>query len=134
MPEIVGVCDAEHSVEWLSVLFAYKGFILLAGLFLAVETRKVKLASLNESRFIAMSVYGAVIVSIALTPIGFLLENFPNAQYAILGIMILISVTIILGLVFLSKVCKLLFTKNYCKTVQLLDVQSIQGPRWKEYS
>ncbi|XP_065899544.1 gamma-aminobutyric acid type B receptor subunit 2-like isoform X2 [Dysidea avara] len=106
LPEIVGVCDAEHSVEWLSVLFAYKGFILLAGLFLAVETRKVKLASLNESRFIAMSVYGAVIVSIALTPIGFLLENFPNAQYAILGIMILISVTIILGLVFLSKMYK----------------------------
>jgi len=104
LPEIVGICDAEHSLEWLSVLFAYKGFVLLAGVFLAFETRKVKLAALNESRFIAMSVYGAVIVSIALTPIGFLLENFPDAQYGILGIMILISVTILLGLVFISKV------------------------------
>ena len=54
-----------------------------------------------------MSVYGAVIVSIALTPIGFLLEDFPNVRYSILGIMILITVTIILGLVFLSKVYKL---------------------------
>ena len=63
---------------WLPVLFAYKGIILLVGLFLAFETRKVKIKSLNDSRFIAMSVYGTVIVSVTLTPIGFLLQNFPN--------------------------------------------------------
>ena len=74
------------------------------GVFLAFETRKVKISSLNESRFIGMSVYGAVIVSVALTPIGFLLEDFPDAQYAILGLMILASITIILILVFVTKV------------------------------
>ena len=51
-----------------------------------------------------MSVYGAVIVSIALTPIGFLLEDYPNTQYFILGLMILASITTILILVFVSKV------------------------------
>ena len=76
---------------------------MLAGLFLAFETRKVKIKSLNESRFVAMSVYGAVIVSIALTPIGFFLENFPTTQYAIIGIMILLSTTLILGLIFVTK-------------------------------
>ena len=40
--------------------------VLLAGLFLAFETCKAKIISLNESRFVAMSVYGAVIVSIVL--------------------------------------------------------------------
>ena len=74
------------------------------GVFLAFETRKVKISSLNESRFIGMSVYGAVIVSVALTPIGFLLENYPNTQYSIMGLMILASITIILTLVFVSKV------------------------------
>ena len=87
------------------MLFACKGFILIIGLFLAFETRKVKIKSLNESRFVAMSVYGAVIVSIALTPIGFLLENFPTTQYAIIGITILLSTSLILGLVFVTKVC-----------------------------
>ena len=87
------------------MLFFYKGLILLVGVFLAVEIRKVKIVSLNESRFIGMSVYGAVIVSIALTPIGFLLEESPTTQYAILGIMVLASATIILILVFVSKVC-----------------------------
>ena len=74
------------------------------GVFLAFETRKVKTGSLNESRFIVMSVYGVVIVSIALTPIGFFLEDYPNVQYGILGIMILVTITIILILVFVTKV------------------------------
>lgn len=107
---IIGVCDADMSLEWLSVLFVYKGIVLLAGLFVAFEARKVKLATLHESRFIAMSIYGAVIVSIALVPIGLLLENFPNAQYGILGIMIFLCVTILLGLLFVSKVDTLQYT------------------------
>ena len=98
------MCTSEGSLTWLPVLFAYKGFILLAGLFLAFETRKVKIKSLNDSRFIAMSVYGTVIVSVTLTPIGFLLQHFPNVQYAIIGIMILFSTSLILGLIFVTKV------------------------------
>ena len=77
---------------------------MLSGLFLAFETRKVKIKSLNESRFVAMSVYGAVIVAIAITPIGFLLQNYPNARYGIIGIVILTSTTLILVLIFVTKV------------------------------
>ena len=82
--------------------------MLLVGVFLAFETRKVKIKTLNESRFVAMSVYGAVIVSVTLTPIGFFLENYPTTQYAILGITILLSTSLILGLVFVTKVCTML--------------------------
>ena len=117
MPEIIGVCDSKDSLEWLIVLFIYKGLILLVGVFLAVEIRKVKIVSLNESRFIGMSVYGAVIVSIALTPIGFLLEESPTTQYAIIGIMVLASATIILILVFVSKVCMTLIIIHHFNTV-----------------
>ena len=105
LPAIIRVCSSKDSSIWLPAFFASKGIILLAGLFLAFETRNVKIKSLNESRFIAMSVYGAVIVSIALTPIGFALENFPNLQYGIIGIMILLSTSLILGLIFVAKVC-----------------------------
>ena len=80
---------------------------MLIGLFLAFETRKVKIKSLNESRFIAMSVYGAVIVSVTLTPIGFWLRNFPTVQYGIIGIMIMLSTSLILGLIFVTKVSDL---------------------------
>ena len=64
----------------------------------------MKIKSLNESRFIVMSIYGTVVVSIALTPIGFVLENYPNVQYGMIGIMILLSTSLILGLLFVTKV------------------------------
>jgi len=104
VPQIIGVCMSDGSLIWLPILFGYKAIVLMAGLFLAFETRKVKHTALNESRFVGMSVYGAVIVSVALTPIGFLLHNFPSVQYGILGMMILLSITLILALVFVSKV------------------------------
>ena len=57
-----------------------------------------------------MSVYGAVIVSITLTPIGFLLENFPNVQYGVAGIMMLLTTTVILALLFVPKVTNYLLS------------------------
>jgi len=108
LPGIVGVCRSDNSLPWITVLLSFKGLVLLVGLFLAFETRKVKIKSLNESRFVAMSVYGAVIASITLTPIGFLLTDFPNVQYGIMGIMMLFITTLIVGLVFVSKVHNLI--------------------------
>ena len=101
---------------------------MLAGLFLAFETRKVKIKSLNESRFIAMSVYGAVIVSVTLTPIGFWLRNFPDVQYGIIGIMILSSTSLILGLIFVTKVSIAKFYQAFPYIIYIV-VQSIQGSR-----
>jgi len=104
LPGIIGVCKSDDSLAWLAVLFAYKGLLLLVGLFLAFETRKIKMKYLNESRFVAMSVYGAVIASIALTPIGLFLQDFPSVQYGVLGMVMLLITTLILCLVFVSKV------------------------------
>ena len=104
MPQIIGICDSEGSLVWLIVLFVYKGIIMMVGVFIAFEIRKVKMVSLNESRFIGMSVYGVVIVSIALTPIGFRLEDVPSIQYSIIAFMMLLSITVILILVFGTKV------------------------------
>ena len=104
VPQIIGVCKSDDSLIWLSILFSYKAFVLMAGVFLAFETRKVKHTALNESRFVGMLVYGTVIVSAALSPIGLLLHNHPSLQYGILGMMILLNITLILALVFVSKV------------------------------
>ena len=60
-----------------------------------------------------MSVYGTVIVSIALTPIGFLLKNFQSMQYGVLGIMILLTTTVILTLLFVPKVTSLTYNDTY---------------------
>ena len=43
------------------VVFGYKGILLLFGLFLAYETRSVKLKLVNDSRFVGMSIYNVVV-------------------------------------------------------------------------
>lgn len=52
-----------------------------------------------------MSVYGLVILSVALTVIGVLLEGFITAQFAVIGILALLGNTFLLGLIFIPKVC-----------------------------
>ena len=46
----------------------------------------------------------AVIVAVTLTPIGFWLRNFPNVRYGIIEIMIMSSTSLVLGLIFVTKV------------------------------
>lgn len=77
----------------------------MVGAFLAFETRKVNIKELSDSRIIALSIYSLCIVCVALTPIAYLLDAFVIEQYAIMGALLLASVTFILGLLFIPKVC-----------------------------
>ena len=89
---------------WLGILLAYKGILLIVGLFLAFETRKVKIRHLNDSKLIGMSVYGIVVLSVALAAIGIFLENIVDVFYTVTGLMILIGNTCLLFLIFFPKV------------------------------
>ncbi|KAK3712202.1 hypothetical protein RRG08_054274 [Elysia crispata] len=40
-----------------SVVFGYKGILLIFGIFLAYETQNVRLKQVNNSRFVGMSIY-----------------------------------------------------------------------------
>ena len=78
----------------------------MIGMFLAFETRKVKIRQLNDSKLIGMSVYGIVVLSIALSVIGILLERYVNEFFAVMGIMIIFGSTSLLCLIFIPKVTK----------------------------
>ena len=45
-------CAMNSSVVWLLLVYGFKGILLIFGLFLAWETRKVKIAALNDSHHI----------------------------------------------------------------------------------
>ena len=77
----------------------------MVGAFLAFETRNVNIKELSDSRLIALSIYSICIVCVALTPIAFLLNAFVTEQYAIMGALLLASVTFILCVLFVPKVC-----------------------------
>ena len=50
-------CTMNNSYVWLLLVYGFKGILLIFGLFLAWETRKVKIAALNDSHYIGKSTY-----------------------------------------------------------------------------
>lgn len=45
-------CESEHLSYWLGAVYAFKGLLLVFGVFLAWETRAVTIPALNDSRYI----------------------------------------------------------------------------------
>lgn len=50
-------------------MYAFKGLILVFGLFLAYETRSIKVKQINDSRYVGMSIYNVVILTIITAPV-----------------------------------------------------------------
>lgn len=101
-------CTCKYKSYFLASLFAYKGLLLLFGLFLAWETRHVSIPALNDSKYIGMSVYNVfvlatigVIVSIALDG-----SKYYEAPYAISSLCLIVCTTVTLLLVFVPKVIR----------------------------
>ena len=87
-------------------MFGYKGILLLFGLFLAWETRNVTIPALNDSRYIGMSVYNVVVLSIigAIEAIALDGSMYYKAPYAVSSLCLIVCTTATLLLVFVPKV------------------------------
>ncbi|KAL9965837.1 hypothetical protein ACROYT_G029691 [Oculina patagonica] len=96
-------CDCQHKSIWFGVLFATKGLLLLFGVFLAWETRHVKIPALNDSRYVGMSVYNVVILSVVGVPAAMMIENAQNVTFALTAFFIIFCTTVTLCLVFVPK-------------------------------
>lgn len=67
------ICDA--NIVWYSLLFGFKGLLLIFGLFLAYETRSVKLKQINDSKLINMSIYNVVVLCMITGPVSLVITN-----------------------------------------------------------
>ena len=104
-PTFYHTCTSKYYHVWFSIYIALSAVELMVGAFLAFETRKVNIRELSDSKLIALSIYSLCIVCVALTPIAYLLNQFVLEQYAVFGALLLASVTFILCVLFLPKVC-----------------------------
>lgn len=100
----VEVCQSLHTKSWLGILYAYKGLLLIVGVYMAWETRHVKIQALNDSQYIGFSVYGAVITSVSVVVLANLISEQVTLAFIIITSIILASTTATLCLVFLPKV------------------------------
>ena len=74
------------------------------GVYMAWETRHVKIPALNDSRYIGMNVYNVVIMSALVVTISNILSHQPTLAYVMESSFMLISTTTTLCLLFVPKV------------------------------
>ncbi|GAB1608878.1 gamma-aminobutyric acid type B receptor subunit 1-like [Argonauta hians] len=97
-------CQSNHLEKWMGAMYAYKGLLLIFGVYMAWETRNVKIPALNDSRYIGMNVYNVVIMSTIVVVLSKILSDQPTLSYAIQATFIFLSTTGTLCLMFLPKI------------------------------
>ncbi|KAL1434779.1 hypothetical protein MTO96_001675 [Rhipicephalus appendiculatus] len=121
-------CHSEHMAKWLGALYIYKGLLLVVGCYMAWETRNVQIPALNDSQYIGMSVYNAVITSALVVALANVIstERY-TLTYALVGTLIFVSTTTTLCLLFLPKASLFLHfgsipfqRKRICRAVPLI--------------
>ena len=64
----------------------------------------MKIPALNDSRYVGISVYNVVILSVVGVPAALMIEKQQNATFALAAVFVLFCTTVTLCLVFVPKV------------------------------
>lgn len=99
------ICTSGNEGLWLSFWLIWKSLLLVIGVFLAWETRHVRFRSLNDSKYIGMSVYNVVIMTLITVSLSFVVgEGHLQAKYALFSTSFNVISTFTLLLLFVPKV------------------------------
>ncbi|CAH3111185.1 unnamed protein product [Pocillopora meandrina] len=103
------ICTSGNENLWLSLWVIWKTLLLALGLFLAWETRHVSFPSLNDSKYIGMSVYNVVIMSLINVPLYYVVgEAHIQARYALIATTLNFISTFTLLVLFVPKIAKIM--------------------------
>ncbi|XP_043802454.1 uncharacterized protein LOC122720070 isoform X3 [Apis laboriosa] len=119
----VEVCRSQHTNSWLGALYIYKGLLLVVGLYMAWETRHVKIPALNDSQYIGMSVYFVVITSGIVVVLANLMSDRVTLAFVTITALILASTTATLALLFLPQLTNILAGERADPVVQSLGLK-----------
>ncbi|XP_070577466.1 gamma-aminobutyric acid type B receptor subunit 2-like [Ptychodera flava] len=98
-------CKSKQDVIWMTILLGYKGIVLVFGVFLSWETRKVKYAQLNDSRYIGFAVYNVTILCCVGVPTSmFLNPRQKDLQFILGSLCMIFCTTLTLCIVFVPKI------------------------------
>ena len=89
----------------LFMSYIYKFLLQVAAIYFAFMSRKVKVKALNDSKEIAAIIYITSLL-LVISAIGFWIGLiYLNTSTAVFGLAELLTATVILGLLFIPKVC-----------------------------
>ena len=87
-------------------MYGYKGLVLVFGLFLAYETRSVKVRQINDSRYVGMSIYNVVVLCLITAPVTLVIASQQDAAFAFVSLAIVFCCFLSMALIFIPKVSK----------------------------
>ena len=104
--EVVEHCDCTYLILWLALILTFKVLLLLTGAFLAWQTRRVYIPSLNDTQHCASCMLVVVLLCLVGSIVAFTTTMYPNVFYGVIGVFIIVATTLILLLLFVNKVSK----------------------------
>lgn len=101
-------CSTNKIADVVSiVIFTYLGLLQVIGIILAIQTRKVKVKVLNDSKYIAALIYISSIVLIIIAIIRFTLGDYINVTEVFYSGGLILATTAFLSLTFIPKMVSL---------------------------
>ncbi|XP_060812342.1 gamma-aminobutyric acid type B receptor subunit 1 isoform X1 [Bombus pascuorum] len=101
-------CESVHNNIWLGLVYSYKGIILVFGLFLAYETRSIKVKQINDSRYVGMSIYNVVVLCLITAPVTMVIASQQDANFAFVALAIIFCCFLSMALIFVPKVIEVI--------------------------
>lgn len=102
----------------LGLIYGFKGLILVFGLFLAYETRSIKVKQINDSRYVGMSIYNVVVLCLITAPVAMVIASQQDASFAFMSLAIIFCCFLSMLLIFVPKVCILCYLFLLCTQIQ----------------
>ncbi|KAI8429731.1 hypothetical protein MSG28_000286 [Choristoneura fumiferana] len=90
------------------LMYGYKGLVLVFGLFLAYETRSVKVRQINDSRYVGMSIYNVVVLCLITAPVTLVIASQQDASFAFVSLAIVFCCFLSMALIFVPKVIEVI--------------------------
>jgi gamma-aminobutyric acid type B receptor len=99
-------CTSRYENYFLITTCASKGLLLIFGIFLAWETRNIEIKALNDSKYIGISVYNVVILSVVGVILATVMSGseYYNVYLALMSLVVILCTAATLGIVFVPKV------------------------------
>ena len=102
--EVVEHCDCADLTLWLVLILSFKVLLLVAGGFLAWQTRRLYIPALNDTQHCVSCMFVVVVFCVVGVIVAFTATMYPSVYYGVIGALIIIATTLILVLLFTNKV------------------------------
>ncbi|CAB0017197.1 unnamed protein product [Nesidiocoris tenuis] len=101
-------CESDNNNVWLGLMYGYKGLVLVFGLFLAYETRSIKVKQINDSRYVGMSIYNVVVLCLITAPVTMVIASQQDASFTFVSLALIFCCFLSMALIFVPKVIEVI--------------------------